>query len=422
MGRTDYRPEWYRCRDGSAIAVRVREILENELTLEGAVSVALLNNRELQSVLEQLGIASAELAQAGLLKNPILSLAYRFSTQPAAAGALIDISLLQNFIDTLLIPLKKKRAAAELEATKARVTASVLDLIREVKTSYYAYQARRQLWDLREQFLLAAESSYEVARHLMAAGNIKEVDLAQRQAAYEQAKIEVADAEIQALAAQELLRRLLGLWGSQEMQITIIGLSPCPPYEGDWQDVVGRALECSLDLAQAYYHLRATAAKFGVDTTNVVFPTSELGPAAEREEGIWYVGPAVTLPLPIFDTGKAMTAAAQSEIYRQWNHYTALAINIRSQARIARLQLLNAFRQSRYYREVIVPLMEEVTQLTLRQYNAMQVGVFQLLSAKQAELESKIREVEVLLECWIAKTEMELLMSGHLRDKEMGWK
>jgi cobalt-zinc-cadmium efflux system outer membrane protein len=44
----------------------------------------------------------------------------------------------------------------------------------------------------------------------------------------------------------------------------------------------------------------------------------------------------------------------------------------------------------------------------------MQVGVFQLLQTKQMEIESHLRYIEALRDYWIARTELEHLLKGHL--------
>ena len=50
---------------------RLKKLLSEKITADEAVQVALLNNRELQAVYSELGIAQADLVQAGLLSNPI---------------------------------------------------------------------------------------------------------------------------------------------------------------------------------------------------------------------------------------------------------------------------------------------------------------------------------------------------------------
>ena len=56
----------------------VRALLHDTLTVDGAIQVALLNNRDLQALYAELGVAQADLVQAGLLRNPVFDGAVRF--------------------------------------------------------------------------------------------------------------------------------------------------------------------------------------------------------------------------------------------------------------------------------------------------------------------------------------------------------
>ncbi len=416
--QTGYSPCWNMDSYDGVYQNWVNDALEQELTLDSAVSIALLNNRELQATYENLGIAKAHLVQAGLLRNPIFSLSYRFSTKSSVTD-LIDIGLFQNFLEALLIPLKKRMAAAELEATKARVTAQIFDVIAQTKIAFYSYQAIEQIWDLKKEILLGAESSYEAGQKLFEAGNIKELELTENREFYEKTKVELASLEIEVLNARERLNVLMGLWGSQIHWRAQHCLPFIQEKELEREDVENCAIANSLDLAIARRHLYTTAAGFGIDTTRIVCPQFELGPSSEREDGVWYVGPAFALGIPFFDFGQAVSAAAQSEILRQWNNYTALAVEIRSEARMKRVHVLNTHRQSLYYQKVLVPIAEQLTSLTLLQLNAMQLGVFHLLAAKIHELEQKIQSVVFARDYWISCTELELLLNGHLIRNEI---
>ncbi|MCB1181040.1 MAG: TolC family protein [Chlamydiia bacterium] len=414
--QSGYCPHWntdsYECNDQTWVT----NALEQELTLDLAISIALLNNKELQAIYENLGIAKAQFVQAGLLNNPIFSLSYRFSTQSSVTN-LIDLGLFQNFLEILLIPLKKRVAAAELEATKARVTAQIFDVIAQTKIAFFTYQAVVQIWGLKKQILLGADSSFEAGQKLFKAGNIKKLELTEQYEFYEKTKVEVADLELEVLKARERLNVLMGLWGPQIHWKA----HHCIPFvqekEGEWEDVENKAISNSFDLAIAKKGIYAAAAGFGIDTTRIVFPQFELGPSSERDEGTWYVGPALALGLPFFDFGQAVSANAQSEILRQWKNYTALAIEIRSEARMKRMLVLNAHRKALYYQKVLIPIAEQLTSLTLLQHNAMQLGVFHLLAAKMHEIEQKIHNIELIRDYWIARTELEILLNGHLIGK-----
>jgi cobalt-zinc-cadmium efflux system outer membrane protein len=144
-----------------------------------------------------------------------------------------------------------------------------------------------------------------------------------------------------------------------------------------------------------------------------LFPEATVGAAAEREpEGGWAVGPALSLPIPLFDQGRAATASARAHLERARQEYVATAVEVRSAARAARNRLLAAYARADYYRRVILPLRHEITEQTQRHYNAMLVGAFQLLQAKQAEIEAGVDSIDALRDYWLARTELEQVESG----------
>ncbi|MDQ6622397.1 MAG: hypothetical protein M3Y86_02780, partial [Verrucomicrobiota bacterium] len=76
--RIGQRVEWRKDAAADAeISQAVRALLRGTLTAERAVQIALLNNRELQATFEELGIANADLTEAGLLKNPVFDASAR---------------------------------------------------------------------------------------------------------------------------------------------------------------------------------------------------------------------------------------------------------------------------------------------------------------------------------------------------------
>ncbi|NGX32310.1 MAG: hypothetical protein K1060chlam4_00351 [Candidatus Anoxychlamydiales bacterium] len=415
---TSHSPYWDKSLNNTIAESSSEKLFKKELDVNLAVQIALLNNAHLQAIYENLGIAKAKYAQAGLLKNPIFSLIYRFSTKTKISD-LIDIDLMQNFLEMLLIPLKKKVSGNELDATINMVKAEILDIIAQTKIVFYSLAAENQILKLKKTMLLAEELSYEVAQRLFKAGNIKELDLEIKRSSYEQLKLEVASQEIIILENKEKLNILMGLWGKNIDWSYLSTLPRIAQKEESLNNVENEAIAKSLELKIAYKNLLATASRLGLDTTKIIFPQFNAGISSERDEGIWYVGPSINFALPLFDIGKAYSSFANAKIASLWKEYTALAIDIRSQARSARFILLNAYRQSKYLSEIIVPLAEKVTYDSFLQLNAMQIGVFDLLQAKQKEIEKKIHSVKMIKEYWIAKTKIELLLQGHMIEQKV---
>src|SRR6266496_5784223 len=91
--RTGKRVQWNRSSAGDAQAqAAVTSLLSRPLTADSAVQVALLNNHNLQATYEELGIAQADLVEAGLLRNPIFTFERRFP------GQALEADLLKEFI------------------------------------------------------------------------------------------------------------------------------------------------------------------------------------------------------------------------------------------------------------------------------------------------------------------------------------
>src|SRR5439155_24295492 len=156
--RTGKRVQWNRgsAEDAQAEAA-VSSLLSRSLTAESAVQIALLNNHTLQATYEELGIAQADLVEAGLLRNPIFTFERRFP------GQALEMDLLKEFIDLLLLPLHKRIAAAQFEAAKLRVGHEILKTVAEVRAAFYEHQGDEQLVDLRKTVAEATERSAETA-------------------------------------------------------------------------------------------------------------------------------------------------------------------------------------------------------------------------------------------------------------------
>ena len=104
-------------------AEKLRALLRKKFTADDAVQIAMLNNRDLQAIYSDLGLAQADLVQAGLFRNPILDAAVLFPLSGVRPD--IQLSVVVGFLDALYVPLRKRVAAAQFEEAKLRVTGAV---------------------------------------------------------------------------------------------------------------------------------------------------------------------------------------------------------------------------------------------------------------------------------------------------------
>lgn len=392
---------------------QLKTLLASELTPDSAVQIALFNNRSLQATFERIGIAQADLVQAGLLPNPIVHLGLRLPIN--APGASAELSLLEDFIRALQIPLRKRVAAAAFEATKLEVADAVIDLTADVTVAFYTLQGAEQMLDLHRTVVQAMEYSAELAARQREAGNIPDLDLANELSLFEQTRLDLARAEEDVLASREELNALLGVWGA-DTGWTVAPRLPDPPRETlPSRGLESLAVSQRLDLAAVRQEIEQQARAVGLARFEAIIPAGDIGADAEREpEGEWTVGPAIELPIPVFDQGQAAVANVSGQLRQARARYRALAVQIRADVRRTRTRAEAARRRSVHYRAVVLPLRRRVVDQTQLQYNAMQVGAFQLLQAKRDEIEAGRGYVESLTEFWSARAELERALGGKL--------
>ena len=399
--------------DSAKFEERLRELLASELTPESAVEIALFNSPGLQGTYERLGIAQAELVQAGLFPNPILHASVRFGISGPGPGA--ELSFLQDFIRMLEAPLRKRVAAAEFESVKLEVAQAVIDLAASVKAAFYSLQGAEQMLELRQSVARATELSAEIASRQHEAGNITDVDLGNERALAQEAKLDLSRAEADLLADREELNALLGLWGPNTAWKIARRLPGLPAEEAPRRGLETRAVSQRLDLAAARQAVEVQARSLGLSRVTALFPDGVFGGEAEREpDGEWSVGPAIETSVPIFDQGQAAVGRVAAELRERHRRYAALAVQIRAQVRRAATRMQSARQRVDYYEKVVLPLRQQIVEGTQLQYNAMQVGVFQLLQAKRNQIEAGRAYVETLTEYWLGRTELERAVGGDI--------
>ncbi len=397
-----------------AVAQQVSELIAQPLTVDTAVHIAVLNNPQLHAVYQQLGVSQAELVQAGLLANPMLSASVKFFE----AGPQLELSLVQGLLSVFTIPARRRFAGAELAAAKARVEGAIIDLIGDVRRATYRYDGAQQNLALRQESFAALSASTELAKRIHDAGNSTDLAFATESAALEEARIDLAAEEAKVLSAREDVNVLLGLWGAQAATWTTIAELPELPDEdgtGDGTGLETAAIRANVELTEQREDIRAMGERYGIERLDAWFGDAEVGVTAERDpDGSWGVGPEVGIALPIFNQGQGRRAEATARMEMAARTYWATAVEIRSQARRLRAQVRAAFARAQYQDQVLIPLRVQVVQQTLLHYNGMLVGPFQLIAAKREELAARAALIDSQTTYWLASASLSQLRHGRM--------
>lgn len=396
------------------LAETIAKRLEQPLTVDAAIEIALTNQRGIRAELASLGIARGRLLQAGVVRNPEIGVEARAPVTGGRAARDLDWELHAGFdlTDVILRRNRTAGAAAEVDATRAHVAAEVVRLIYEVQTQYVMLQALSQKQALWQRTTATMEASYQSAKALFAAGNLPEINLASEEAAWQQSRIALAEAELRVLDATEQLAQLLGLPSTTTLQLKSALPEALPPVDED-DTLEARALTASLELESQRGHLRSLAAELGLAESASWLPELSLGVTAKREGTDWTIGPSLRASLPVSSQQRGAVRIAQSELGAQRSRYVAKAIEIRSRVRQLRNRVVSAERRVHHYQQQVLPLRDRIVAQAVRQYNAMQLGVFQLLDARRGQIETNQLYIDALAEYWQARVGLECVLRGY---------
>jgi cobalt-zinc-cadmium efflux system outer membrane protein len=401
------------------LARRIASLLAGGLTTESAVRIAVVNNPDLQAAYARLGIARGDLIEAGLFPNPVFDAEVHFRGGGIGTGS--NLNLNEEIIGVLQVPLRKRLASASLEAAKDELVAKVLDVVADTKAAFIAAQAAEQTVELRRTILGAAQASAAIVARQKKAGNASPLAIATERVAYARVRRDLARAEAAAFDAREKLNRMLGLWGDQT-RWTICGRLPeMPDGDIDPRGLEALAIEHRPELTQARAELEAAAVAVGITDAYRYLPEFQLGVDVEGEDGPRTLpGPNFSLPLPIFNQGQARKLQADSRFREAERRYRGTAVRVRSEVRAAYAKLRLARAEARYDRDTMIPAARALVGSAQAEYNSMLLGVFDLLRAKQEEVEAGGSYVEALRDYWLARAELERALGGRLSCGDRG--
>lgn len=399
-----------RWSDASDSAARrdAQRLLQQPLTADSAARVALLRNRGAKAAAQALGIAQAELAAVKRLPNPEVhgSIRFRDGRDPE-----LDVAALLNVSQLLLALSRTSAAEADVAAAKLEAVGTLVDLSYDARRAFVDYQAALELLELRSTVLAAFEASALAAERMRAAGNVTELAVASEQALREEARVALEQAKAEVESARQSLNGVMGIHEQGVSWRAAPRLPELPAAELALDELEPKSLQASLDVQAAKQRYTAAAKQAGIANASGWLPELKAGVSAERDAH-WGVGPAVAVTLPIFYQGQGEVGVARARMKREEYLFADASVQVRSSARALRAELAAARSGVRQQREVVLPLRERVVQQTQLEYNAMQIGVFQLLSAKRDQLAAAEQYLELRRRYWRSRWSAEQLLAG----------
>lgn len=423
-----------------------------ELSQDAAIDLALTNNRALRADSEGIGQAKAELVQAGLLSNPILTVMLRF---PEAGGrASLDFGLVKDFADLWLIPSRKRAARSLLQQKLLSFTDNAVGLVREVRTTYVTLQYLDRAIELQTENLEVLRQSIDVAEARLRAGSTTQLDVNLLEARRLQAELDLLQLRNERRTTQLTLLRLMGASQAPGEWRPAL-LPPEQPDRPAAEDaLIDWGLERRLDIQAAGWEVDAALAEFqqqqlrliqslgvgmsgerperrAIPGRNIAADTArasiangrltapEIEPRstrrAERSQEIDFIlGPVIELPLPIFDQNQAQIARAQYRARELHERYCELEQRTVEQIRAALATLQTAAGRRKIYQTSLLPVQESNLQVAETAYQSGQESILTVLLAQQDLIQARLGLAAAIRDELTAQANLERELGGRL--------
>jgi outer membrane protein TolC len=385
------------------------EMLKQPLSADNAVRIALLNNRGLRASLAELGVAEADLVQAGRMRNPSFS----FGRMSGGGETEIERSVMLDLVGLVTMPMRRDIESRRFEGATLVAATEAVRLASATRTAYFNAVAAVQAARYAEQVRDAAQASAELAQRMAKVGNLSALDQAREQAFSAETTAQLARTRHNATAAREQLTRLMGVWGANTAFQLPDRLPELPAALPDAGNIEAIAMQQRLDVRLAKLATQATARALGLTKATGFVNVLDAGYANASKSGYPREnGYEIELALPIFDWGGARAAKAEA-LYMQSVHRTANTATVaRSQVREAYSAYRTSYDVARHYRDEVVPLQKKISEETLLRYNGMLMSVFELLADARGQITGVNAAIEAQRDYWIAETNLQAAISG----------
>lgn len=361
--------------------------LDDGLSRDEAVAIALWNNAQFQADLEALGFTHADLIEAHMLPNPVFSLLFPVGPKLLEADLAMPIEVLWQR------PRRIAVAEIDAQALSENLIEHGLGLVRDVQTTY------ADLWLAQEQAHLAEEDAQlrsrmaDLVRGRLEAGDISELAAS---AAYVDS-LQAADAarrfSNEAIVARQQLIALLGLI-SNDTGFDIMSSDITTRSAISVDELLKTALAARPDLRAAELKIEAAGKRVGWEQSKIYNLIAVIDAKDEGEDSLT-VGPALEVEIPVFNQNKGGIARARAELEQATRQYEAVRQNIILQVRQAYTQYVSAHEEFELWNNHIVPSLEESLEQTEKSLAVGEVCYLSVLEAKQKSVEARMRWTEL---------------------------
>ncbi len=390
--------------------------LADGLSEDDAVAIALWNNAQLHADLAVLGLARADLLEAGLLRNPILQIVLPI-------GPYRQFESLLNFPFEVFWQRRKRVATAneELQRIAVSLEQNALNLMRDVRLAYADWLLAQARTRLAAEAVEVRGQIVRLTNVRLRVGDVSEIEATAARLDESLAAEQAGRLQREVKAARDRLRLLIGMNEPQEFVpantdtqssaanfVTVANANTAAITAtpvGTLDELSKAAFAARPDLRAAELAVEAATKRAQWEHSRIVNLAGLLN--IKQGEGLGFSPrPGVLAELPIFNRNQGGIARSDAEVARAAWQFLATRQRIAGEVQEAFNQLEQARATLTYWRAQTMPLAGEHARLAERAFNKGDQSYLFVLDAARRVVEVRQREVELLADAQRAKAQL----------------
>lgn len=398
-------------RQAGSIGIPTGVAVEDGVSEDEAVALALHNNAFFQETLSELGISTARLFDAGLLTDPELIVLFPVGPKQLEFTAYTAIDAVW------LRPIRIRAAELDLCRVGQLLVQNGLNTARD------AQLAHADLLLAQERAALAADAATlrndiaELARRRLAAGDISELEKQTAEIQAVQARIDSDRAIADVRVAQSRLRLQMGLaLTTYELVATDTPLPLLPARRSE--DLVAEALAMRPDLRGAELNWEAWAQRADVAHWQFMRFDAGIDANAEGVQG-FEAGPAMRMSIPIFNGNRGQRQIAEAEQDRASRQFITIRNQIVMEVEANHALAVQATENLLSVREDLLPQVQETVDLAERNYLEGGTSYFLVLETTSQYLSARARELQLAADLRRSVAELERSVGHRLAPRSL---
>jgi cobalt-zinc-cadmium efflux system outer membrane protein len=362
--------------------------LDDGLTAEETVALALWNNPRFHGDLAQLGFSRADLEEAGQLPNPLLTLMLPIGAHPLSFRVQAPLEALWQ---------RGRRVAAaqrDVERVARSLVQTGLDLARDARLAHADLVLAEERLRVRTAADETLAAIIEITRLRAAAGDVGDAELESARAEALTARDAFLRAQADAQIARVAFRAVVG-FAADPRPLRAVAAPPDEAPSEPLADVVRFARSARPDLRAAELAVEAAAARAGWERTRIISFTAALDAVTLNPIDGLAVGPGIIAPIPIFNFNQGAIGRAEAEIEQASWRAIALRQQVVTDVSQAHAQLAQARESLARWRAEVVPSLERSVQFGTEQFTAGEASYLAVLDATRRAIDGRLRVAEL---------------------------